>query len=620
MTRLMESRTAAGLLVGAALCCAGGLPGLGGSALAAQDGERQTLARIAPPDTAAIIVADNWPGMKASMDRSGLGALWREPDVKRFIESLFESPDADEGVGRFKTWMEELDISWDDFEEPTGAVGAALIFRPDADAEAGMPDARKAHIIVMGDFGEGLEKNHTTLVTMLDDMEERGHIEIDEDEYGGATITTITILEKEEEEAEPEPDEWQWDVEEEEPFDYDKVFMAGVDGVLLLATELNAIEQAIDRIEGVEDESLADDAMYIKSLAQHPENPEAFGAIYFREDIRRMIGETFGGMLMFFVPPGTDAADLLGVKPVQSVSIGQRFDTDLAMAEQTWAMVLPEKKGLFKLVDEPVAGFEPPSFAGPDAASVTRAAIGFDEVFPLVRDMVASLPEHMQAQFGPWMDEIARQYEPIFNTLGPEVYFANTIQRPLSIESERTVVAVRVKDSVALTNALSPIMAQTGTEARDFQGNQLYDMDGQMAFGVGFGFLFIGPTPDVENAMRLASAPDGPRLAAEDRFMRAVSPLGRESIVAGYSDLRQTMEFAYWALGEQQRLWEEQMNDPDMAEHMEFMEAMKPPAWIERLPPVELLIRHLGDSVYEIGPSPDGYRGRSLLLRPNNQG
>jgi hypothetical protein len=366
MIRFMESRTAAGLLIGAAASfCAG-------SAGAA---EGVTIAKIAPPDTTAIVATDNWPAIKGSMDRSGLGELWREPDVTRFVEAIFDSDDKSE-MAEFKAWMKELDITWEDFDEPSGAVGAALFFRADADAEAGA--SPKPHVLVVGDFGDGLEKNQATLVTMLEDMEKRGHVELKDDEYGGSTITTITIVEEEdaEEEDEPaDPDEWQWEEDEEEPFDYDTVYLAGVDGVLLVGTELDSMEKAIDRVEGVEEDSLEGDDLYTAALAQHPDKPEAFGAVFFREDLRRVIADTFGPAMMFFVPPGTDVADLFGLNKVQAVSIGQRFDTERAMAEQTWGLLVPEKKGLFTLVDEPVAGFVPPAFTGPDAASVTRAAV-----------------------------------------------------------------------------------------------------------------------------------------------------------------------------------------------------------------------------------------------------
>ena len=61
---------------------------------------------------------------------------------------------------------------------------------------------------------------------------------------------------------------------------------------------------------------------------------------------------------------------------------------------------------------------------------------------------------------------------------------------------------------------------------RDFEGNQIFEAQnpGQPSIAIGFDPVVIGPTEAIENALRLASRPETPRLAGAERFTRAVRP------------------------------------------------------------------------------------------------
>ncbi len=69
---------------------------------------------------------------------------------------------------------------------------------------------------------------------------------------------------------------------------------------------------------------------------------------------------------------------------------------------------------------------------------------------------------------------------------------------------------------------------------------------------------------------------------------------------------------AEWALA-QLKEWglDDAMIDEDLAEFREHL-----PEWQKHLPPMDLILKHVGDTVYNLSPTPDGFRGRWLILKP----
>jgi hypothetical protein len=84
--------------------------------------------------------------------------------------------------------------------------------------------------------------------------------------------------------------------------------------------------------------------------------------------------------------------------------------------------------------------------------------------------------------------------------------------------------------------------------------------------------------------------------------------------------MRQTIRWLYWTLQNTDKIMEAGLHEAgleekDIAEYLETMR-QEQPKWIDRLPALETVISHLGDVVSDLRATPDGFRGRSVMLKP----
>src|SRR5690606_7014585 len=119
--------------------------------------------------------------------------------------------------------------------------------------------------------------------------------------------------------------------------------------------------------------------------------------------------------------------------------------------------------------------------------------------------------------------------------------------RPFSVDSAGSVVAVSMKDAGAVRNALNSLGGMIGLAPRDFAGSQIWEAQfPPVTAGVGASHLFIGDATSVEKAMLTASQPDAPKLADDPRYGAARRAMGRGGIALGWQDAKTTLEYAAW--------------------------------------------------------------------------
>ena len=579
----------------------------------AEGAEPVTITDLAPKDTMLLLSADAWPQARKALDESGMGELWDEPSVKAFVGRLIDTEFGSGEVEEMMAWFEDLEIDLKDLGEPRGATGMAM-YGVMTDGELRM------EMLVHADFGDGAAELESDLETMLDDLMDRDEVEWDTEGHGDRDIHIVKLVEEDDDDA--EEDMWAPEPSLMERMAAEGMYICRVDQHVLLASEMDHLKSAIDRIEGDRLESVGESRLYNEARAQHADDVHLFGAFMLPDVMRESIEADMAQEMMLPLPVG-NPVEALGLLSFEAAGVGCVFDADDAMTEMTIGVLVPEKKGIFKLLGRAADGFDPPPFIGADTASVFRIAVQFSEVIGLVEKIAEGFPPELAGQMQAAMEFFKQNFGPVFRTMGPEVYIAQTYSRPLGAESMRQVIAIRATDALAVSNAIAPIAPMAAMEPRDFQGNQIFEDPTGQGIGIGFGYVFIGAVEDIENAMRQAGNPDGARLATEDRFARATGPLVGESVLASYSDMRQAIEYLYWQWNNMEAVWKAQLDAMGLdAEMREMMEDAGPatPEWVDSLPPMDLLLKYLGDSVFEIEPTPDGYRGRSLILRPDAAG
>jgi hypothetical protein len=609
-----------------------------------------TLAVAAPPEITGLAPARSFfvvsvPNLKAASDAfraTALGKLWDEPAVKSFLENITE--EASKGVTEM---LKSVDAETKDFHPPEGQAGLALFF-PEAKAD----DAKNApppepFLLATADMGAHADDYDKLIERVVDKGVADKTITSEHDTYSEVPVTIIhPVIDEAAEKRDKarldkirrgeDADE---DAEENPPAarsplafwiggtpsEHRAMRLAHVGTVFVASTDQRAFEDAVDALKGKSIDAFADAPSIHQTLDQHPAGTSATAVLV----VNRLLDQMFRGA-DDDKSGGPNPAKMMqawGISEVKTVSAGLRFDSPDAMIDISLGVLAPEKKGLIALISTPIGAFEPPAFVPADAAGVTRASFDFPKLFEVVRSFVSSFPEETRAQIaGPV--EIARDMtQQGLAQMGPAVHIVSTIEQPLSAESSRSTFAIDLKDQEAVSNMLAGIVAKfPGTlEPQEFEGNQIYksQMMGELAAGIGFNHLFIGTEKAVQNSLRLAGHPEGATLAQSPAFKEATRSLTPGAVAYSWADMEQELRLQFWSLQNESKIMEQRLAAAGLEpeQRAEYMKRYKlqQPEWIEKLPPVETVLPHVGDTASELRATPDGFRGRVLMLRPSEK-
>jgi hypothetical protein len=578
------------------------------------------IADAAPPSTFLVVSVQDCAAAVASLSRSDLGKLWREPRVREFLTHLGEGP-----LGDYERRLKDINAKPENVPTPTGAAGLAM-FMPADWAATTTSEPPMPHVLILADFGPGIEAWDDLLDRLIDRAVNDKSIERRQDTYAGVTIVSIKPV--------PSAEKTRDDDEYTPPDGPLSVFTSGLDvdrelfqsrvgGVWLASTEETALESAIDVLQGKARPCLAETDVYRRSLMQHPGGAEVFVGV-FLTPLGDVFGRTFGSEMP--LPFGDPRAvfGALGFTDFEALTMGVHLEPAGAIIEESVGALMPRKQGLVALLaDAGGTPLTPPTFVGPDVTNLYHVRFKFDGVIDVVRGVVATLPEELRTQATPGINEFAALMNPVFAQLGPDVYITQSLRRPLDAKSEQTLLAIQVRDPLVVANTITFLAGQAGgmLTPREFQGNTIHSSEELgVAIGQGFGFVFIGPPTAVENAMRSAGAPDGPALSKEAPFLRAAATLSKESLVSTYADVYQTVEWMYWQLQNLEKMQEAMFGDFEgwtPEEKADFLKSIRDtkPKWVDRLPGLEVLAPYLGASVGDLRATPDGFQGRAVLLR-----
>lgn len=588
--------------------------------------ENLTIADFAPPNTLLIAGSDNTKALWEAFDRTGLRAIWDDREFKTWFDLQSK-----ETLEQLAGDLEALGLTTDDLERPMGATGlAAWIEEGAKDANEDAPEPPPA-VIIIADYLDRAEHVHEKIVSAFERAEKLDKLTLTDREHDGVTVYTYSFIEDLAEGEEGEMDALEF---ADTPLEYQEMHYARAGSILLLSSSPDSIDAAIDRVKGEARVAGVSDAPGFAEARARNKDAHAYaivlgasGTSMIKSAIERAPADEmeFSGLIM-------PVLDVLGVTEISSISMGLRFDTDDAQVEQTYALLTPKKEGLLALLDAPETAFEPPAFVSAAAASVTLLQFNFAGVIPLANQVIAKLPDEMQATAGQQIQAISMLAGPILANLGPEVCFVNEIKRPLTLDSQQQVVAIKMRNAEALQQSLAGFLPMTGFTSKDFQGNQIWS--GQeggpippISLGIGFGWVFIGPNAGVEDLMRQAGAADNPKLASEPNFLAASRLVAKNGLDYAYFDIDASLDWAEWSFANfdlnLQRQAEQMFGDQPPADDEErqwrqqAIDEMRrnTPSWMKNPPPMAPFRKNLGDSITEFRAIPEGFVGRTLTLR-----
>jgi len=614
--------------------------------------DNPSIEDIAPKDSFLVVSVPEWPAAKAAFNRSAMGQLWLDKAMKDWVAAMWKEFRDDAGP-EGSQMIDDLLERVEDLGEPTGSIGGAWVLEANAKDEAAGADAPPgmiSHMLLMADFGEGAAKVEAEIIEFLEEESRKDRL----------TLTPVTVAGIDAHEIELKLDLDDAVIDPEDDFGMDqfgdfggadvpgftdlltgggegpiKLFIARSGGAIVVASKRDGLEHALDRLAGANRPHLAESDDWNAAVAQHPRNRQAVAAVFVNDSVRELVRGAGSG-LSDVLPLPLDEMGLgidkilaaLGLAPVKAISLGLKLDAEVGpdvAVEQTIGILLPDKKGLFTLLDGEGAAFDPPAWIGADVAGVGRFNLRFERIVPLLEEIVKTLPPDLQGLVSGGVQFVKGSFGSALESMGPELYLVDTLSKPFTAQSSARVVAIKVRDELTVANAVSGIAAQTGMDSRDFQGAQIYDdPDASFALGLGFGWLFVGEPAGVENAMRRASNPGeaGESLAASDRFRRAVSATSAagHGLVQSWTDDHQSLDYSMWSarnpLAVMRAEWEGLGLDP--AEVDEILEGMtiEAPEWMKDMPPADLFKRYMDSSAFSLRSTPDGFRGAYIMLPP----
>ncbi len=593
-----------------------------------------TIADIAPAESMLVVSVADWTTLKAQFDRTGMKTLWSTNEVQALVKEL-----AKETAEEFEGMLSEVGLTKEDMVYPSGNIGMAVTFaKPLAEvaAQIGTLEGElDTDALFVADYGDNADKFSELLEKLYDIASEKHGAEIRQTPYGEHSITSVIHPAEEEAEGDGDQDEDDFDdfdlpgVGMLMPFEGENgpsgFHIVRLDSTYIICDSMETLEASIDRAGDPGRPSVGEDTVYIKSMAQHPDDSGA--TIFFRagEAIRlftsqmtveqRQWDEAAPDMAVIF--------DALGLLGVQSASFGVRLDTADAMAETTVGILAPEKTGILSLFMRGAPSFQTPAFIPADASSLTQLVIDFSKIPEIARGVIDTLPDEVKEQANMAYAQAEPLVLPVIAALGPDVYIAQTIAQPLAVDSQKTVVALRLTDPLVISNLASTFGAQIGLVAREFQGAQIFEQaDVGMGAGISAEWLFIGQIPLVEDALRRSGAPGDDLLSGQDNFKAVAAFLQGDAVVSQFQDTERTIRYMLWSIQNADKIADAQLDaleiDEEFKQQIREARGAEQRDWVRLLPPPELITQHIGDSAGEIRPTPDGYRGRTVMLRPKS--
>ena len=577
-----------------------------------------TIDRLAPADSVFLA---NLYSVQRSMERlkgTELWTLWQSAEVKGLRDKLIEA--CKEHLDEF---FEELGVDQETLPLPQGDLGVAVF---PVEGQAG---GESVGFLLLADFGDNVDAALGLVDAVMERAEADGDLQYTESELLGRTVLT---------------------------FDPSDLKVLGLDDMLLndmapvmpmvdpadlfetitklhfvrdgtrfmLCSDLGSLRAALEVIDGDDRAGFADEEVFLAVREQLGE-VDGYAVLLTREFAEMLAaGNPMGMMIQQMV------TRILG--DIRAVGAGFRLGGPSLIIQERFAVYMPDgTAGLTALIETETPRRDLPSFVAPDAVAYSRMNFEFDGVMGFLRDLGRADP-----MLGAWLDmflvDHGAKIEQVCAALGPQIHNVVTLKRPINLGSLKSLTAIRSQRPGQVEAVLAEFAPAMGMEPRDFLGHRIYslafnpfmmgmpampgvDQEG-LSIGFGGGYVMIGATSMVEDALRAAGRQGLPTLADDGAMRRAIRALpGRSAIAWGLMNVVDYLEYLknFNAMMQDQMLGQMREFDPRMAEQMEAGRAAQKQFPLDEID-LELLQRYLGPVAWQIRAHDEGFVGSSYLF------
>jgi len=403
--------------------------------------------------------------------------------------------------------------------------------------------------------------------------------------------------------------------------DLERMYIALHSGYLVVGSDPEGVASAIDVINGNEEkDSLSNSDLWTELTSRVKDKGDVSGAILLTNLADTIMQMDDSGMSMMILPMVKSfVGDVDGI--METVT----FDStgNIALDASYTIYMGDGRNGLLGLISDKTADVEIPSYVTHDTLSYSQIQIDTDKVVPFLMETISSNPM-LAMQIGPQSDQIEQVLQQAFSPLGSQVHMLTTGYLPINNDSLGYLVAIECIDEPAFNDFLVTVMPGIGADPTDFLGYQIYTLDlgdGMMmpmelsfSFTVAGGYVFLGSTRPVEQALRSIANPEKSYLASNDDALQYISRADASGW--GYADTAKTMEIQSQVMEDisEDMFADMEAFDPEMAAEMrkEFEDSRKQRAAI-----MKIFSRLFGQTSWNLNTDSNGFSAHAVMLMPS---
>ncbi len=568
-----------------------------------------TIDRLAPADSVFLA---NLSSVQRSMERlkgTQLWTLWQSAEVMGLREKIIEA--CEEHLDEF---FEELGVDQETLPLPQGDLGVAVF---PVEGQAG---GVTVGFLLLADFGDNADAALGLVDAGMELAEAEGDLEYAESELLGRTVLTFDLSDIDVVGLDDMPMVDPADLLEA----ITKLHFVRDGSRFMLCSDMGSLRAALEVVDGDDRAGFADDEEF-RAVREQLGEVDGY-AVLLTGKLTEMLaaGNPMGMMIQQMV------TRILG--DIRAVGAGFRLGGPSLILQERFAVYMPDgTAGLTALVDFETPRRDLPSFVAPDAVAYSSMNFEFDGVMGFLRDLGRADPM-LGAQLDMFLVDHGARIEQVCAALGPQIHNVVTLKRPINLGSLKSLTAIRSQRPGQVEAVLAEFAPAMGMEPRDFLGHRIYtlafnpfmmgmpqmpggDQEG-LSIGFGGGYVMIGATSMVEDALRAAGRQGLPTLADDGAMRRAIQALpGRSAIAWGLMNVVDYLEYFknFNAMIQDQMLGQMREFDPRMAEQMEAELAAGEQFPLDEID-LELLKRYMGPVAWQIRAHDEGFVGSSYLF------
>jgi hypothetical protein len=493
-----------------------------------------TIRELAPETALLVLGMDDVKGTIDRLGATAYGRIWNDPSLAEETKKIRENLEKDLVDAAARAGVERDAVTW------PSSIGLALMV--EVDEELGLPAVQS---VFFCDWSAEAEKATKLLEAIVADIEKEAKDTgrtAKTEEIRGRRTTVVSL------EAPKAADGGGMDADmDEEGGDFDdfggmgfggpdlapkELCLVTENGRLFAATSMVAMDMLLGRVDGDRAKAVGDSDLFKDSMA------------------------LAGGTQDLYAMISTKAAQpLLGVSPqfmlvqplierffgdIQAWTFGMHAKDGVLEASQ--GIYVPGgKKGLLALVDASGEVKAPPTIVPSDAMSYGRMNVRFDRLVPMLDEAIAGLPADQGEMIKPQLDMYRPAMNAAFGAMGPDVHlWSVAAPEGEPFTNGGMVTAISMKNDKDSASAVIDFinLLPLGLQSRDFNGMTiLSDEFSPIAVGIGGGYMVLGGTNMVEQALRSVDAKGEAGLAGDAGFTAAMGQLPKEAVAYSWTDL-----------------------------------------------------------------------------------